>query len=43
MENKIYQDIGEEIILKLKQLNELLEKRLRELKDEKECKNPLNC
>ena len=41
MKNKIYQDIGEEIILKLKQLNEILEKRLKELKNEKECKNPL--
>ncbi|MDD5193776.1 MAG: hypothetical protein PHF67_04305 [Candidatus Nanoarchaeia archaeon] len=39
MENNIYQDIGEEIILKLKQLNELLERRLNEL-NEKECKNP---
>ena len=37
MENKIYQDIGEEIIIKLKQINELLDKKLKEIKNEKEC------
>jgi len=42
MENQIYRDIGEEIILKLKQLNEILEIKLRELKNEKEFKAPFN-
>jgi len=39
MENEITEDIGEEIIVKLKELNEILREIVRR-RHEKECANP---
>ena len=41
MENKYDEDIGEKIIRQLKELNLLLQKKLKEIEDEKQRKNLL--
>jgi hypothetical protein len=41
MENQISLDLGEIIIRQMKELNLILKKRLKELEDEKQCKNLL--
>ncbi|MEI7719108.1 MAG: hypothetical protein WCI72_04525 [archaeon] len=43
METKISQDIGEEIISKLKELNLILEKIMQEKKNAKECPHTFSC
>ena len=39
MENEISYDLGERIIYQMKELNLILKKKLRKMKNEKQCKN----